>query len=113
MNSKRKGKNGELELVRLLRANGYDKARRSAQYCGNTGAAADVVGLPGLHVEVKRVEHLNVYDALAQAKRDAEAEGAGNIPVVMWRRNEHKWLAVLEVEEGFIPIYREYEAGLN
>ena len=40
-NSRRKGKEGELELTRKFRAEGYD-AHRSTQYCGNTGEAADV-----------------------------------------------------------------------
>ena len=62
VNGKKKGKNGELEVVRLCRAQGYE-ARRSAQYCGNNKeGTADVVGLPGIHIEVKRVEHLNLDD---------------------------------------------------
>ena len=47
MNSRDKGKRGELELVKLLKASGYE-ARRTAQYCGKSGEAADVVGLPGI-----------------------------------------------------------------
>lgn len=44
VNGKKKGKNGELEVVRLCRAQGYE-ARRSAQYCGNNKeGTADVVG---------------------------------------------------------------------
>ena len=50
MNSKRKGKEGELRLVHFLREHGYE-CRRTAQYCGKTGEAADVIGLPGLHIE--------------------------------------------------------------
>lgn len=51
VNGKKKGKNGELEVVRLCRAQGYE-ARRSAQYCGNNeDGTADVVGLPGIHNE--------------------------------------------------------------
>ena len=62
-NSRRKGKVGELEVVRLCKAEGYD-VHRSAQFCGNNeSGAADVVGLPGIHIEVKRVEHLNLDDA--------------------------------------------------
>lgn len=34
-NSRRKGKVGELEVVRLCKAEGYDGVRRSAQFCGN------------------------------------------------------------------------------
>lgn len=51
-NSKAKGKRGELEVVRLCKAEGYDGVRRSAQFCGNNAeGTADVVGLPGIHFE--------------------------------------------------------------
>lgn len=52
MNSREKGKRGERELAGELRRHGYD-ARRGQQYCGANGDA-DVVGLPGLHIECKR-----------------------------------------------------------
>ena len=45
MNSRQKGKGGELELAKLLRAYGYN-ARRGQQYSGISGDA-DVVGVPG------------------------------------------------------------------
>ena len=85
VNGKKKGKNGELEVVRLCRAQGYE-TRRSAPYCGNSEeGTADVVGLPGIHIEVKRVEHLNLDDALAQATRDA-GKTTRNIPAVFHRK---------------------------
>ena len=46
VNSREKGKRGELELARALRALGYD-CRRGQQYSGKNGDA-DVVGLPGI-----------------------------------------------------------------
>ena len=106
MNSKRKGKTGELEFSRLCREQGYD-CRRTAQYCGNTGDAADVTGLPGIHVEVKRVERLNVSEAMGQAIRDARP---GEIPVVAHRRDRHPWLVTMRLEDWF-ELYREWEAG--
>lgn len=106
MNSKRKGKNGELEFSRLCREQGYD-CRRTAQYCGNTGEAADVTGLPGIHVEVKRVERMNVSEAMGQAIRDARP---GEIPVVAHRRDRHPWLVTMRLEDWF-ELYREWEAG--
>ena len=105
-NSKRKGKSGELELAKKLREYGYE-TRRTAQYCGNTGDAADVVGLPGIHIECKRTEALRLYDAVDQAKRDA---AGSKIPVVFHRKNNCEWLAILPLDE-FMKIYREWEAG--
>lgn len=54
INAKQKGARFERELADLFRKMGYAGARRTAQYCGNTGDASDVVGLPGIHVEANR-----------------------------------------------------------
>lgn len=98
VNGKKKGKNGELEVVRLCRAQGYE-ARRSAQYCGNNeDGTADVVGLPGIHIEVKRVEHLNLDDALAQASRDAK-KTTGSIPAVFHRKNGTGWKVTMGADD--------------
>ena len=106
INSKKKGKTGELELAKKLREYGYD-VRRSVQYNGKAeDGAADLVGLPGIHIECKRTEALRLYDAIDQAKRDA----TGEIPVVFHRKNNCEWVAILPLDE-FMQIYREYEAG--
>lgn len=106
MNSRAKGKRGELEFARLCREHGYD-VRRTAQYCGNTGEASDVVGLPGIHAEVKRVERLDIYAAVSQAQRDAKQEEK---PVVFHRKNNHGWLVTMPFEV-WVELYREWEAG--
>ena len=51
MNSKAKGARFERLLASKLRDYGYD-ARRGQQYCGANGDA-DVIGLPGIHIEDK------------------------------------------------------------
>ena len=105
MNSKSKGKRGELELCSKLREYGY-RCNRSVQYCGANGDA-DVVGLPGIHIECKRVERLNLADAMRQAERDARP---GELPAVFHRRNGEPWLVTMSLE-SWIEIYREWEAG--
>lgn len=105
INSKRKGADGEREWASYCRSQGYD-CRRTAQYCGNTGDASDVVGLPGIHQEVKRVERLDLEGAMAQAKHDAGA----NIPIVAHRRSRCEWLVTMRAEDWF-SLYREWEAG--
>ena len=105
MNSRRKGAAGERELAKVLRSYGYE-ARRGQQYCGAYGDA-DVVGLPGIHIESKRVERLDLYAAMAQAKHDANAN---ELPAVIHRRNNSDWLVTMRLEY-FMPIYREWEAG--
>ena len=56
-NSRQKGARGERELAAVLREHGFE-CRRGQQFCGANGDA-DVVGLPGIHIECKRVESLN------------------------------------------------------
>ena len=72
INSKDKGKRGERMWRNVCRSHGFDKVRRTAQYCGNTGDASDCVGLPNIHQEVKFVENLNVRKAYEQAEHDAQ-----------------------------------------
>lgn len=105
-NSRQKGKTGELELAKLLRAEGFQDARRSQQYCGANGDA-DVVGLPGIHLEVKRVEALRLWDALAQAKHDARE---GELPVVVHRKSRCEWVVIQPLKD-WLQIYREAMGG--
>lgn len=106
INSNRKGKAGELEFSKLCRAEGYE-VRRTQQYCGNTGDASDCVGLNGIHIEVKRVERLNVDDAMSQAIHDCKGD---NMPIVAHRKNNCKWKITMNAEDWF-KLYREWEAG--
>ena len=94
INSKRKGKVGELELAKKLREYGFE-TRRSVQYCGANGDA-DVMGLPGIHIEVKRVERLNIYDAVDQAKRDS-LPFSTQLPAVFHRKNNCEWLVTMSL----------------
>lgn len=103
INSRNKGARGERQLAKALTEYGYE-ARRGCQYSGANGDA-DVVGLEGVHIECKFTERLSIYDAMDQAKRDCKE----NIPVVMHRKNNCEWLAIMRLED-FIKLYKE---GLN
>lgn len=107
--SRDKGKRGEREIASLLRSYGYDNCHRGQQFNGSDGSA-DVVGLPGLHLEIKRVEKLNLYDAMSQSKNDAAAAGQNEKPVVMHRKNNCEWLVTMELKE-WIELYREWECS--
>lgn len=104
MSSNGKGKKGERELANLLKEHGYD-CRRGQQFCGSNGDA-DVVGLPGIHIECKRVEKLNIDTAMDQSENDARE---GEIPTVMHRKNHKSWLVTLSLE-NFMKLYRKCEA---
>ena len=103
MNSREKGKRGELEAARVLKEYGYE-TRRGQQYSGATGDA-DVVGLPGIHLEIKRVEKLNISKAMKQSIRDARD---GELPVVMHRKNRETWLVTMPLRI-FMVLYKAWE----
>lgn len=93
MNSKQKGKRGELELAKLLRGYGYD-ARRGQQFKGGEDSP-DVIGIDGYHIECKRCEKITIYDWMEQAKNDA----GNNVPIVVFRKNNHEWLVTIRLED--------------
>ena len=108
INSKQKGARFERSLASKLKEYGYTDARRTAQYCGNTGDASDVVGLPGIHIEAKHVERMQLYDWMDQAKRDSE--GTGNLPVIFHKKNNAEILVTMRFED-WMEIYKEYDAA--
>lgn len=112
VNSKQKGARFERLLASKFREYGYDQARRTAQYCGNTGDASDVVGLPGLHIEAKHQETMRLYEWIAQAKRDAKAGDENRLPAVFHKKNNAEILVTMTLDD-FMNIYREWEAGFS
>lgn len=102
INSRNKGKSGELELSHILNEYGFN-TRRGQQYCGANGDA-DVVGIPGLHIECKRVENLNIDKALEQAVNDSRQS---EIPVVIHRKNRKPWKVTLALQD-FLDIYKHF-----
>lgn len=106
--SREKGKRFERQLAGIFREYGYSDARRTAQYCGNTGDASDVIGLPGIHVEAKHVEQMRLYEWMEQAVRDSA--GTGEMPVVFHKKNNHKILVTMQLDT-FFELYREWESG--
>lgn len=99
--SRDKGARGERELANILKSYGYE-ARRGQQFCGLNGDA-DVVGLPGVHIEVKRTERFKLYDAMEQAERDAKED---ETPVVVTRKNNQGWIVCMRLED-FLKMYGE------
>lgn len=100
VNSKRKGSTGERELANLLKSHGYD-CRRSEQYCGKAGDA-DVIGLPKIHIECKRVQKLNIDNAIEQAISDANN---GELPTVFHRKDRKPWLVTMRFDD-WIEMYK-------
>lgn len=109
--ARRKGQTGELELAHVLQDHGFADVRRTSQYCGKTGDASDLVGLPGIHIESKRTERLSLYEAMGQARRDAQAAGKGDFPTVFHRRSKHPWLVVMNLDD-WCEMYRAYQEAI-
>lgn len=110
INSKQKGARYERQLASELKDYGYD-TRRTAQYCGNTGDASDVVGLKGIHIEAKHQERIQIYDWMAQAIHDSAENGRGDIPAVFFRKNNAETLVCVRLDD-FMKLYREYEPSI-
>ena len=110
INSKQKGARFERELASKLKDQGYDNARRTAQYCGKTGDASDVLGLDGIHIEAKHQEKIQIYDWMSQAIRDSNENGKGDIPAVFFKKNYADILVCLRFED-FMTLYREWDSS--
>lgn len=94
INSRAKGKAGELELSHVLKAMGHKSARRGQQFSGGKDSP-DVIAIPGVHIEAKRVQSLNLKAAMDQAISD----GGANVPSVIHRKNHSPWLLTLKLED--------------
>ena len=106
VNQKAKGARFERSLASTFRLEGYEQARRTAQYCGNTGDASDVVGLPGIHVEAKHQERMRLYDWMEQAISDSS--GTGNLPAVFHKANGREVLVTMTLYDWF-QLYRAFD----
>ena len=100
--SQRKGAGGERELAAILRDHGYIITRGGSL---SFGEVPDLSGLPGIHIECKRVERLNIMAAMEQAVRDSEAFEDG-APTVFHRRNRSPWLVTMRLDD-WLTLYGE------
>jgi Holliday junction resolvase len=87
MNSRRKGKDGELALVKYLKSWGVD-ARRGQQHRGGPDSPDIIHNIPGVHIECKRCEDIDIgTKALAEALDQAGDDAGKDFPIVFWKRN--------------------------
>ena len=100
--SQRKGADGERELARILIDHGYECQRGGSL---SFGGVPDLTGLPGIHIECKRVEKLNVSEAMEQSIRDSERMRDG-IPALFHRKNRKPWLVTMRLSD-WIQLYKD------
>ena len=104
---KRKGSGFEREIAKYL----SDKLNINSYRTPMSGAIqnlrADLMGTPGLHVECKRREKLQIYAALQQAEK---ARDENTLVTVVNRRNNMKTgesLVVMRLDE-WLQLYASY-----
>jgi hypothetical protein len=95
INSRTKGKVGELEFAHFLRDEFKIEARRGQQFQGGNDSPDIITSLRNVHFEVKRTETLSLYKAMEQAKNDC----GDKIPVVAHRKSRQEWLIVLHAKD--------------
>jgi len=88
VNSRKKGARGEREVRDVLRSHGIT-ARRDGRLDDDLDH-----GLDGYHLEVKRRERYDLDSWLEQAERDAQ----DRVPVVVFRKSNQPWRAVIDFE---------------
>lgn len=111
INSKRKGKKGELYVVNRFKEHGYE-CNRTAQFKGNTGRADDIEGIDYIHAEVKFVERLNLSDAMNQATRDNLASTRIAFPTVFHKKNYEELMVTMRFCD-WIKLYNEYYSSMK
>ena len=104
VNSNDKGKRFERWVSNYGQSHGLD-SHRGQQRKGGVDSP-DVIGYPGIHIEAKHNERLNVYDAMEQAIRDSNGQ---NKPVVIWKKNRKPVLVTMLIDDW----WELYEAWLK
>lgn len=107
--AKAKGSAFERELAAYLNAHvpGLRSRRALLSGGGRNEGGSDLDGTPMLHVEAKRTERFQPYEAMAQAEEAVKKSGAKAAPVVMQRRNRMdtgESLVVMRLSE-FLRFY--------
>jgi len=96
MNSRQKGARGEREAAKALRETFGCEARRGCQFSGGEDSPDVATSLGGIHIEVKRVERLNIHEAMAQSVRDS----GDKVACVMHRRDRTEWLLTVRLSDA-------------
>lgn len=104
INSKVKGKVGELEFVHFLEERGFT-ARRGQQFKGTEDSPDIEVDDTAefMHWEIKRVQKLNLTGAVRKAIED----GGDHLAVVAHRANRQPWLCTMDARD-FVDLIVDY-----
>lgn len=92
--SRDKGAQFERDVQDMARAHGFRAARRA--FASGAQGGADLTGIPGVALECKRAERIELRSWWQQT---ANAADAGETPVLALRWSRGPALAVLELDE--------------
>ena len=101
INSRNKGKTGELEFAKYLRNMGFE-ARRGQQHKGGADSPDVITDMERVQWEVKRREAFNLPEAVKKLETETDFM---DIPVVAHRKNHKPWLATLPMAP-FLRMYK-------
>jgi len=90
---KQKGDNYERELAAYINEHtSLESFRAPLSGGGHVGLSggADILGVPDLFIEAKRVERLNFHDAMRQAETNIKKTRSSDVPIVVNRKNRMK-----------------------
>ena len=100
LNSRAKGKRGELEIVHRLRDHGYD-VRRGDSFRGEP----DIVGMPLVHLEVKFRERIELGKFMDQAIRDAKSKyNVSMMPLLISKQNRKPTFGTMLLDDLLILL---------
>lgn len=109
INSRNKGKRGELEVAMLLRKHGYESAKRTFGQARGGHECPDVECEELAYwIEVKR-GNLNPAIAYERAEQDALLGGDVREPLVFSRRDNEAWLITVDATT-FLELLQAAEA---
>ena len=103
--SRNKGARAERELANDLTELIGKRIRRGQVF----NREPDLVGLEGIHPEVKRQDRLNIHEAMAQAIGAAQKRSDG-FPTVFFRRDRGEWMVTMRLID-WVKLYRTWRAA--
>jgi hypothetical protein len=101
LNSRRKGKAGELEFIQKHLARVWPAAKRNLDQFQDD--KRDALEVDGFHFQIKRAERAEIWAWIKQAETEA---AEGDVPVVAFRRNRSRWYCVVDAERMMELIER-------
>ena len=110
VNSIRKGKHGERQAAKYLRSLGFGDSRRGQQHAGGP-ESPDVVGIPGIHFEVKfGVKGMDLGTRLltnACIQSIAESTPTEKWCVLWKRHGTRQWLLTAGLTEAIATLHHD------